>query len=186
MNQLQDYIIVVPNAVPHDVCDEIINEYKNSNEWVLSTVQNGVLNTSIRNCSVIGISTNDVISKNLEVRKTIDDKIFSAASYALSQYRKIFPTSSSSQDTGYDLLRYETGQYYGLHIDSFVQHPRELSCSFLLNDEYEGGAFSFFDKKIVHNLKKGDALLFPSNFMFPHEIEKITSGTRYSIITWFI
>ena len=35
-------------------------------------------------------------------------------------------------------------------------------------------------------LKKGDAIMFPSNFMYPHEIMPVTQGTRYSIITWFI
>ena len=35
-------------------------------------------------------------------------------------------------------------------------------------------------------LKKADAIMFPSNFMYPHEIMPVTQGTRYSIITWFI
>jgi hypothetical protein len=27
--------------------------------------------------------------------------------------------------------------------------------------------------------------MFPSNFMYPHAIKPVLSGTRYSIITWF-
>ena len=33
-------------------------------------------------------------------------------------------------------------------------------------------------------LKKGDILIFPSVFLFPHEVKPITSGTRYSFVTW--
>ena len=53
----------------------------------------------------------------------------------------------------------------------------------LLNDDYEGGNLVMFgDKKI--NTKKGDLIVFPSLFLFPHEIKPITKGIRYSYITW--
>jgi predicted 2-oxoglutarate/Fe(II)-dependent dioxygenase YbiX len=29
-------------------------------------------------------------------------------------------------------------------------------------------------------------VLFPSSFMFPHEILEVTSGTRYAVVTWMI
>ena len=28
-------------------------------------------------------------------------------------------------------------------------------------------------------------VMFPSTFMYPHEVMPVTKGTRYSIITWF-
>jgi predicted 2-oxoglutarate/Fe(II)-dependent dioxygenase YbiX len=33
-------------------------------------------------------------------------------------------------------------------------------------------------------LDKGSIVFFPSNFMYPHMIEPITKGTRYSIVAW--
>ena len=33
-------------------------------------------------------------------------------------------------------------------------------------------------------LKKGDLLIFPSNFMYPHRVEPVLSGIRYSYISW--
>ena len=35
------------------------------------------------------------------------------------------------------------------------------------------------------NLNTGDLIIFPSNFMYPHSVEPIISGTRYSIVCWF-
>jgi predicted 2-oxoglutarate/Fe(II)-dependent dioxygenase YbiX len=52
----------------------------------------------------------------------------------------------------------------------------------VLNDDYEGGEFILIDEKI--NLSKGDMLVFPSNFMFPHKVEPVTKGTRYTFISW--
>ena len=34
-------------------------------------------------------------------------------------------------------------------------------------------------------LKTGDLVMFPSNFMYPHSVQPILSGTRYSIVCWF-
>jgi predicted 2-oxoglutarate/Fe(II)-dependent dioxygenase YbiX len=55
-----------------------------------------------------------------------------------------------------------------------------------LNDNFEGGEFSFFDEDLRYKIPKGAALMFPSNFMYPHQIMPVTKGVRYSIITWFI
>jgi hypothetical protein len=53
----------------------------------------------------------------------------------------------------------------------------------LLNDDFEGGNFVMFgDEKI--DLEKGDVLVFPSNFLYPHRVERITKGTRYTFISW--
>ncbi len=51
-----------------------------------------------------------------------------------------------------------------------------------LNDDYEGSEFYCRGEKI--ELKTGDILLFPSNFMYPHEVRETTKGTRYSFVSW--
>ena len=32
--------------------------------------------------------------------------------------------------------------------------------------------------------KKGDLVIFPSSFLYPHEICKVTKGSRYSYVSW--
>ena len=51
-----------------------------------------------------------------------------------------------------------------------------------LNEEYEGSEFTCRDTTI--KLKTGDILMFPSNFMYPHEVTECTKGTRYSFVSW--
>jgi prolyl 4-hydroxylase len=62
--------------------------------------------------------------------------------------------------------------------------PRVLSMSMMLNNEYTGGEFLFW-KSLSIPVPAGCAIMFPANFMFPHEVLPITSGTRYAMITWF-
>ena len=73
------------------------------------------------------------------------------------------------------------------HITSLFDGERRgipvLSVVGLLNDNYQGGEFVLFkDHKI--ELKVGDILVFPSNFMYPHRVDQITKGTRYSFVSW--
>jgi predicted 2-oxoglutarate/Fe(II)-dependent dioxygenase YbiX len=183
---LEDYIITASNIIPSDLCDRIIKEYGNSSEWSPTSIGDGNVNTNVRNCDTIFISTEEIIHKNYQIRKKIDEDLFSCASSALGEYRKQFPNAGLEIDTGYDLLRYNEGQFYTQHTDASMRHPRAVSCSFILNDDFEGGEFAFFDRELLINCGKGEAIMFPSNFMYPHEILPVTSGTRYSIITWYV
>ena len=183
---LEDFIVVLDNIVPPELCDEILLEYKDSNDWAKTAVGQGEYNPEIRSCETISLSVDRVINKNFDVRKKIDDDLFKCANNCLKQYFERFPNLTAETDTGYELLRYQKGQKYIQHTDSFIQQQRSITCSMLLNDDYEGGEFGFFDREILIIGGKGSAIIFPSNFMYPHEVLEVISGTRYSIITWYV
>lgn len=184
-NKLEDYIYIVKNALSLNLCDEILDEFKSSDEWQDTYVARG-LDKNIRNCQTIGISFSSVIQNNSDVRHRLDNAVFDGASKCIQEYNNKFSHCRIEEDSGYELLRYTEGCFYTEHTDSFKERPRAVSCSFILNDEFEGGEFAFFNKELIYKLEKGDALMFPSNFMYPHEIMPVTKGTRYSIITWFV
>jgi predicted 2-oxoglutarate/Fe(II)-dependent dioxygenase YbiX len=89
-------------------------------------------------------------------------------------------------DTGYEILRYGVGTECREHVDSYTDRPRTLSCSIALNEEFEGGQFTFFDGRLRYTVPAGSAIVFPSNFMYTHAVAPITQGTRYSVITWLV
>jgi predicted 2-oxoglutarate/Fe(II)-dependent dioxygenase YbiX len=186
MNELKDYIIVLEDIIPDKLCNDILNEYINSNEWQYSPIRGNNINKEIRKCTEICISLNKTIEKNKNIRKKLDDDIFECVKKVIKIYNKKFNHAFISKDSGYDLLKYEKSDFFTQHIDSFIEMPRTISCSFILNDNFKGGEFSFFDNKIIYSLKKGSAILFPSNFLYPHSVLPVTEGTRYSIVTWFI
>lgn len=183
---IEDYIVVFDNILSNELCDAILHEYSSENEWQPTYVGNGIIERDIRNTDSVSLSLPLVIQRNAIIRKTLDDEIFKCAGSAIQQYNNIFPEAMIEQDSGYELLRYKEEQFYVQHTDSFMKQPRAVSCSFALNDDYEGGEFAFWDRGKKVSLKKGSAILFPSNFMYPHEIMPVTKGTRYSIVTWFI
>jgi predicted 2-oxoglutarate/Fe(II)-dependent dioxygenase YbiX len=183
---LKDYIVVFENIVSDELCGRIIAEYKESVDWINTATGYGDKNRDVRRCDIINISQDYIISKNREVRQDIDDELFKCAAKAIKSYNEKFPTAKIEQDEGYSLLRYQEGEFYTQHTDSYKLHPRSVSCTFALNDDYEGGEFAFFDREVTYKLKKGSALMFPSNFMYPHEVLQVTRFVRYSIITWFI
>lgn len=184
MMTIEDYIVVMDDLIPKDFCHEIIEEYKDSNFFEKATVGSG-LDENIRNCDNLSISHPNVIAENFEKRTKLDKELFEYVSCAIRAYKFRFPTVAIDQDTGYILLRYNKGQFYHQHTDSFMKEPRAITMTVNLNDDFKGGEFAFFDRRIVKTLKAGDALLFPSNFMYPHEITEVTEGIRYSIVTWF-
>lgn len=192
MFNAKDYILIVENVITDALSKTILDEYEKSNEWVNTTIASGT-NREIRKCDAIDMSNQNIIKNNETVRKTIDNYLYIASSFALNEYKKHYEKLTDGKkfisvqgDSGYTLLRYQENEFYKEHTDHFLQQPRILSCSFVLNDDYEGGEFAFFDRELKYKLPKGAAIMFPSNFMYPHEIMPVTRKVRYSIITWFI
>ena len=65
------------------------------------------------------------------------------------------------------------GQYKGIPVLSFIG---------ILNNNYLGGELVINNLKIKTNT--GDIVIFPSCFLYPHEIKEIKKGIRYSFVTW--
>jgi predicted 2-oxoglutarate/Fe(II)-dependent dioxygenase YbiX len=189
MKNINDFILVFEDIVTPALCDAIINEFSNEEEWIkteVGTEIGGRVDEKIRNAETVVLSYPHVIEKNPKIRAKLDKYVFASAGLAIKKYNEKFDHCKIQEDSGYELLRYKEGQFYTQHTDSFKGRPRAVSCSFILNDDYEGGEFAFFDRELKYKLKKGSCIMFPSNFMYPHEIMPVTKGTRYSIITWFI
>tara|TARA_B110000116_G_scaffold201551_1_gene176537 strand:- start:3790 stop:4419 length:630 start_codon:yes stop_codon:yes gene_type:complete len=52
-----------------------------------------------------------------------------------------------------------------------------------LTDDYKGGEMFLCDDYKI-NTTKGNILVHPSSFMFPHQILPITEGVRHSYVSW--
>jgi len=191
MKNLQDFIFVVRDAVPAELRTKILQEYAKSDEWKSAVIgSNHEVNKEIRDVDQVNVSKPTIIEKNSAVRKIIDDELFVCANTVLAKYTanyKDFTHIHTEKDEGYVLLRYKAAQFYAEHTDAgaFTLFRRVVSCSFAINDDYEGGEWSFFDGAHTQRLNAGDAILFPSNFLFPHSIRPVISGVRYSVVTWF-
>lgn len=185
-SKLEDFVQVFDNVLSPENCDLILNEYQNSSEWSDTRTGDGEVSKNTRNCTEISISAQHILEQNFDVRKNLDDVVFESVKNVITNYNNLIPTFRIDIDTGYQLLRYKEGEFYIQHTDSFKEQQRSLSCSIQLNEDYDGGEFAFFDREMMIRTKPGSAIVFPSNFMYPHEIMPVIKGTRYSIITWLV
>ena len=58
-----------------------------------------------------------------------------------------------------------------------------LSCLVQLNDDFDGGELVFWQDEVIE-MRAGTVLVFPSNFLYPHRVEQVRSGFRYSGVSW--
>ena len=184
---LESYIKILEDEVPTSLCKRILDEYANSDDWAPAQVvdPDSPVREDLRNCSIIYMSSEECIQKNQVVRSKLDEDLHAVLQKVATKYAEMFPNINISMDTGYNLLRYETGQFYTTHCDDYKDDPRVLSCTVSLNDDYDGGEFSFFNDEMLVRTNTGGVICFPSNFMYPHGVREVVGGTRYAIVTWF-
>ena len=170
----KNYIRQYHDAIPNDLSYEILSQLDLA--FYPATTNNGKINEH-RNCFIKKLDEkfNDEISKiYLNVFKSY-----------INEFR--FFDSIKLESTGYDHVLYmgSKSQEYKDHVDySTAKEPRILTCSLILNDNYDGGDFRFFEGEHVVPKKAHSAVVFPSNFCFPHAITPVSNGDRHVIITW--
>lgn len=92
--------------------------------------------------------------------------------------------------SGVRFNKYEVGQEMKLHCDhihSMFEGGQSgvptLSILGALNNDYEGGELIFWEDEVMP-LPAGSIMVFPSNFLYPHEVRKVKTGDRFSFVSW--
>lgn len=182
---MKEYILEIKKIIPSAFCEKIINYFdKDYYDALVGDSSNPHKN--IRNCVTRSVLKTKTFGEKI-CSNAIKEKVFNCVS--LYQQKHDIHINRISQ---LDILKYETNQYkagYTFHCDfGDTAQERHLSISICLNNEYEGGEFVFDlpSGKHVVSQNVGDAIVFPSNFMFTHQVNKITKGTRYALIAWVL
>lgn len=118
------------------------------------------------------------------------DQIKEAFEKVIKLYSTDFPLFSVQRTTDFRINRYNEGGFMSSHVDN-IHHSHgqqygypQVTALLYLNDNYEGGVFKVAGKTIYP--EKGSAVIFPSNFMYPHQAGVVTKGTRWSIVSWLM
>lgn len=82
------------------------------------------------------------------------------------------------------LLRYGKEQRFHDHIDDHPFFTRRISLTYYVNDDYEGGDVEFNRFNLRFRAEKHQLLIFPSNFVYNHQVHQVTSGLRYVVVQW--
>jgi len=186
MSTIEDYIYV-KNYIPTEVCEALIDEC-NKKEWRKHTWNNYVSGTS----SSEPTKELDVMSCTQEQQNKITPYLVKALDAYQTKHTWPGDKTQGPWLTKFSPIRfnkYEVGTMMRIHYDHIhsifdgkMKGVPLVSIVANLNESYEGSEFYCRDKEI--KLKTGDILLFPSNYMYPHEVKEATKGTRYSFVSW--
>ena len=176
----------IPNFLTHKECDELIEEYEQrkeqSNLEHSSNAKTGELEYSSFKVVHLNPYTDNFNFIKEKTKLAIDKWIgyLEQPNYFFTKALKGNLNFSHS----YRVMKYETGAKIHPHSD----HEPGIygSISFNLNNNYEGGEFKFFNGNHTILLGKGDALIFPADYFWVHEVTPVTKGVRYSLNSFII
>ena len=178
---VNNYIEYYPHIMDADLCKKIINtdfDYKKS-----------TYSTHIGESSE---TKERVKMDEFWIRKDNDfyDPVKECFEKVIEKYKKRFSDFSIQHTTDFRINCYSEGDFMSRHVDN-IHHSHgqewgypQVSALLFLNDDYSGGEFQVSNS--YFETSEGAAIIFPSNFMFPHKVDTVTSGTRWSIVTWLM
>lgn len=157
--------------------------------WVSSTTGSGGggITSEYRSSlsmSLLPIMTDEVVERLEPLRDSFRNEIFEPLEKCVWDYRAANDLHLDSGEP-WSLLKYSMGAEYHIHHDHGPANSRTLSAVAALGDGFEGGELEFNKFNIKIKLKKNSLILFPSNFPYTHIAHPVTSGIKYSLVTWF-
>jgi hypothetical protein len=184
---INDYI-QVKNYIPKKLCKDLISFLKKQ-KWTKHKWYNLQTNTSTSEDT----KELDVLYSNQNIQNILSEYIVAS----FKDYNNKYNVNKDNDKTAFfcssfspvRFNQYKKGTLMRKHFDhihSIFDGKKRgipaISIIGILNEDYQGGELVINDKKI--KTKIGDIVIFPSCFMYPHEIKEIKKGTRYSFITW--
>ncbi len=95
---------------------------------------------------------------------------------------------TTSHRESIQILEYYPDQEYKFHHDisndpKSKEYHRQISVVVYLNNDFKGGRTLF--PHMNYKPDPGYALIFPSNWCYPHSGEKVTNGKKRVAVTWY-
>ena len=185
ITDLKHYAYNQKGFIDKDFCDKILNELKS-----IKFQEHNFYNPRTKNYH--SRSGNQELSMSWDNTPSKND-LTKRLWKAIKNYTDYIDMPWFDTWQGYTAVRfneYQENKKMALHADhihSMFDGERKgipiLSVLGALNDDYEGGELILFDDYKI-DFKKGDVLIFPSLFLYPHKVEPVTKGVRYSYISW--
>jgi hypothetical protein len=181
---LNNYIKKYSSVIPDAICKKTILDLQES-QWSPHTFYNAVNNEHYSNSAEPEVSY-DRISTTSNIMNIVWKQI---ENYVLRDFN--FPWWKSWQ--GFHTLKYNrytsntAMTEHCDHIHDMFDGSRKgipiLTVIGLLNSDFDGGEFVILEDEII-DLTAGDIIVFPSIFLYPHRVNQILDGTRYSFASW--
>ena len=179
---LSDYCVYVENYMSQNICDDLVDLFESvPNKSRIETKDNRPRFTQFN------------FSSKSNLNEELHTIICRYLVKAVEHYRtKIKSFSEWAPENLYfeniRIKRYisEDKDEFDTHVDvgNSINEGRYLSFMWYLNDVNDGGATEFADLDFKVQPKKGDLLMFPPIWMFPHKGHLLNSGKKYLLSSY--
>ena len=161
--EILDYV-TIENLIPKDVCETVLEKIKQREEWKPHEWYNNISD-----------SRHSEETKELDILPTETNTQEMMTPFILQSIEMYMAHIKSSKT----LIKTFTPIRFNRYAEGQVMRRSLVG---LLNDDYEGAKMIVCDTEFP--MKRGDIIIMPSVFLYPHEITECTKGTRYSWVSW--
>jgi len=184
---VKDYVKVYKDFLDKEFCEKIIVELQN-NEWETHSFYMPDKDKYVSFDDDLSISYNKKDKASVKLNKKLWSAVEQYVLKDLKSHHNWFRGWNGYTDVRFN--KYVVGtkmKEHCDHIHTVFDGTRRgipvLSIVGVLNDDYKGGEFIMWEKEKIE-LPQGSVMIFPSNFMYPHKVDPVTQGTRYSYVSW--
>lgn len=184
---LLDYVKVYDNFFDEDFCEKLVSQLDKDN-WQKHSYNNPINNENITYDDDLSVhAIHDTIEKQ-KVNKRVWDALYKYIVEDNPPFQNWFGAWSGYTRVRFN--RYDVNTNMKIHCDHIhsifdgnIKGVPVLTVLGALNNDYTGGEFLMFGDYEI-KLKTGSVIVFPSNFLYPHQVNSVKSGVRYSFVSW--
>lgn len=177
IRRLEDFVVVFDNALPHDVCDALIETYE----------KNPSYHRRYDDPHHKPSFTQFVFTENKHLNAELHKKMEFYLVQHTQGYRYLIPEAKYFPDTfDYEGMRIKCynndgNDQFAVHTDATDKEAAKRFLIFLyyLNDVEEGGETVFENIGAKINPTKGTLVLFPPMWLYPHSAKPPISSKKY-------
>lgn len=183
---LSDYLKVYENFVDADVCASAVEKLDKA-QWSMHEFYDAMSGTNRSYDHELSVSHDEIPEKDILNRRVWD----ALQKYVVEDIKDMHEWFNGW--TGHSFVRfnrYDPTTQMKLHCDhiyTLFDGERKgipvLTVLGSLNNDYTGGEFVMWDSEVI-KLPAGAIAVFPSNFLYPHEVRPVKTGIRYSYVSW--
>lgn len=190
---IEPYISIYEEALPANLCDKIIKLYAKNKHLHFEGRTLAGLSSDTKKTTDMSITMGDDSElKAIDglLKNNLGHYMEKYITKILGTYDNRYLTQGEMNDIGYQVQKYnKNGGLYETHTDDSSQilfneiHSRVVTFIWYLNDVTEGGE-TVFIKKCKIKPKKGNLLIFPSLWTYPHCGMVPESNDKYIVTGW--
>lgn len=184
--ELKNFIKIYDDVLPENTFHNLLQVCKTL-KYEEALIGENKLDKQQRDVGTCGLS--DISDSMTEVHwGNLLQNIFYKNLQKYLQEQKIQVLYGADKIENVQVLKYNESNFYIWHYDDGPQFPRVFSFIYFLNNDFEGGELCFRNPNGTGEFsiekKQNRLVIWPSCFLFPHSVKKVTKGTRYSIVSW--